>query len=51
MAALTKLLNTKEADAGGSFVASVNISAVIYDEVNDHLRMIIFHRCYELPVQ
>lgn len=51
MAALTKLLNTKEADAGGgggggSFAASVNTSAVIYDEVNDHLRKVVFHRCY-----
>lgn len=49
MAALTKLLNTKEADAGGgegSFAASVNTSAVIYDEVNDHLRKVVFHRRY-----
>lgn len=44
MAALTKLLNTKEVDAGGgSFAASVNTSAVIYDEVNDHLRKVVFH--------
>lgn len=50
MAALSKLLNTKETAAGRTLV-SVNVSNVIYDEMNDHLGMLIFHRRYQLSAQ